>query len=155
MPPRRKSKKTADADADNASARSTPPPGSTVSVGSLLGDIDMRTLSGFFPDVSLETPSAAVIVQCYRLILTQAAQLDEKEKTIEEMEADVDRKEIELDQALQDKENLLMELDTNVKAVQDQLDVVKAEKEEIGKPALRRVCQTILNVASWPSRFQS
>ena len=74
-----------------------------------------------------------------------------KRRRPSKMEADVDRKEIELDQALLDKENLSMELDTNVKAVQDQLDVVKAEKEEIGKPALHRVCQTILHVASCPA----
>lgn len=132
MPPRRRSKKNADADADNASARSTPPPSGSFTIGPLLQDIDIAALSNFFPDAHLESPSAVLVVQCYKLILNQAQQLDEKERNIEALEAEAERKEIELDQALQDRENLLSELDVNVKDVQDELAKVKAEKEEIG-----------------------
>ncbi|KAL5482794.1 MLP1_9 [Sanghuangporus weigelae] len=131
MPPRRRSKKNPEADADNASARSTPPPTGSFTIGPLLQDIDLQALSNLFPDAHLETPSAVLVVQCYRLILNQAQQLDEKERIIEAQEAEAERKEIELDQALQDRENLLAELDVNVKDVQNELTKVKAEKEEI------------------------
>ncbi|KAL5524681.1 MLP1_8 [Sanghuangporus sanghuang] len=131
MPPRRRSKKNPEADADNASARSTPPPTGSFTIGPLLQDIDLQALSNFFPDAHLEAPSAVLVVQCYRLILNQAQQLDEKERIIEAQEAEAERKEIELDQALQDRENLLVELDVNVKDVRDELTKVKAEKEEI------------------------
>ena len=130
MPPRRRSKKTADA--DNASARSTPPPPGSLAIGPLLEDVDTEALLQFFPEATFDAPSPALVVQCYQLILEQAKQLDEKESNIEKLEAEVERKEVELEQEAQDKENLLEELDTASGDVREKLKKCEAEKEEIG-----------------------
>ncbi|KAI5123451.1 hypothetical protein M0805_008822 [Coniferiporia weirii] len=141
MPPRRKSKRTAppvepDVDADNASqctTRSTPPPHSTASftVGPLLSDVDIGVLSNFFPDASFETPTPELIVQCYKLILNQGERLDVSAREIEEMRAEEERKDVEFDQALQDRENAVKELETSVDSVQNELNLAKAERDEL------------------------
>ena len=136
MPPRRKSKKAqadADGDGDNASTRSTPPPSAGLSLGTLVNEVDLSALSSFFPEASLETPSAPLIVQCYRLILNQAEQLEMKTAEVEGMQAEVEKKEVELDQALQDRENAVRDLETSVEDVTRKLEEATAEKEELSE----------------------
>lgn len=146
MPPRRKSKKAldTDAEADNASVRSTPPPSAAFTIGPLLNDVDLNTLAGFFPEATLETPSPVLIVQCYKLILNLADQLNERTRDVEELQAEAERKDIELDQALQDKENAIADLEVAVEPVQKELGVVKAEKEELGEKRLVRMSELTL-----------
>ena len=48
------------------------------------------------------------------------------------MQAESERKEIEIDQALQDRDNAVRELETNIEIVRTELDKTKAERDELG-----------------------
>ena len=70
------------------------------------------------PDFSFETPSPDAVVSLYRFVVSQAIDLDGSLRDLEESRAEVERKDIELDQALQDRESSVSSLETQVKSLQ-------------------------------------
>jgi nucleoprotein TPR len=52
---------------------------------------------------------------------------------LEESRAEVERKDVELDQALQDRESSVSSLETQVKSLQEELVKVKEERNTLGK----------------------
>jgi nucleoprotein TPR len=54
---------------------------------------------------SFETPSPDAVLSLYRFVVSQAVDLDGSLRDLEVSRAEVERKEIELDQALQDRES--------------------------------------------------
>lgn len=144
MPPRRKSRRTAqaeaDADGDNASQgtdRHSPPvsagpvPSFTISLGPFLQDVDLPALSSLLPDRALQTPSPELIIECYKMILNLQEQVDARGREAEELQAEADRKDIELDQALQDRETAIKELESTVEDTQKELQRTKEEKDKL------------------------
>lgn len=99
-------------------------------------DIDTDFLSSLLPDVSLESPSPDAIVSVYRLVLTQATDYDATKREVEELQAEVERRDVELDQALQDKETATKELESSLETTQNELRQVRQEKDELGEYCL-------------------
>lgn len=145
MPPRtaptsrRKTRKAAtaevEAEAEDASQDiGTPPPHGILpfTIGPLLSDVDIRSLSEYFPDASLESPSPELVIACYKVIIEQKEKLNEYAEDVEILKAEADRKDVELDQALQDRERVSRELEEAVSSVQGELKALKEEKTQLG-----------------------
>ena len=98
---------------------------------SIPDDLDLEYLSRLLPDVSYESPSQDAILSLYRLIVTQAGDLDGALRDLEESRAENERKDVELDQALQDRESSVSSLDVQVKALQEELVRVKQERDTL------------------------
>jgi nucleoprotein TPR len=154
MRTRRKSKQAAAAAAaaaepDNEPSGSVAPLERTVTAGSsrvefavpVPDDLDLDYLSRLLPDFSFETPSPDAVLSLYRLVVSQAADLDGALRDLEESRAEAERKDVELDQALQDRESSVSSLEAQVKSLQEGLTKVKEERNTLGKSshASRRI----------------
>ena len=96
-------------------------------------DLDFDYLSTILPDVSFETPSPDSILSLYRLVVTQAGSLETANLQLEESRAENERKDVELDQALQDRESSVSSLEVQVKGLQEELTKVKQDRDALGR----------------------
>jgi nucleoprotein TPR len=96
-------------------------------------DIDVEALSSLIPEVSFATPTPETIVSVYRLLLAQVTETNATQRDLEEARAEVERREVELDQAYQDAENKTKSLETSLENVQSQLTVTRQEKDQLGR----------------------
>jgi nucleoprotein TPR len=96
-------------------------------------DFDLEYLSRALPDVSFEVPSPDAILSLYRLVVSQAVDLEDAHRDLEELRADHERQDIELDQALQDRESLVSSQEAQVKGLQEELVKVKKERDTLGE----------------------
>jgi nucleoprotein TPR len=96
-------------------------------------DIDLEHLSRLLPGVSFEAPSQEALLSLYRFVTSQAVDLDAALRDLEDSRAEVERKEVELDQVFQDRESSVLSLETQVKSLQEELAKVKEERNTFGK----------------------
>jgi nucleoprotein TPR len=101
----------------------------TVSVPS---DIDLNALSALIPGEPLETPSEDTVLHLYRTLLAHVTQVEATTREAEELRAEAEKKEVELDQAYQDRENDKKELETLADNLQKELTTIKNERDELG-----------------------
>lgn len=140
MPPRRRTRKSNTQQEteveDNASQgddRQSPfPSGTLMNVGPLPSEVNVSSLTSIFPDISLEFPTPEFILRCYKLIVTQAEQLSKDAIDLESLHAEMERKDVELDQALQDRENAITELESTAENVLTELGKAKGENDTLG-----------------------
>lgn len=95
-------------------------------------DINEEVLSSLFPDTILTSISAQDVVALYRLLVAQVTIRDIAERERDDVRAELERKDVELDQALQDKESLSKELEANIEASNEELDKLKEERNHLG-----------------------
>lgn len=95
-------------------------------------DIDVDALQNILPDTSLASPSSDAIVSLYRLLLAQVEENDATHRELEEAQAEGERKDVELDQALQDKESQAKEYEASFDTLQNELKEVKQERDQFG-----------------------
>ena len=108
-------------------------PDSTVSIQvALSDDVDEDALTNLLPEINLASVSSDDILSIYRLLLSQLTSLDSAQRERDEARADTERKDIELDQALQDKESLSNDLEASVESVHKELHQVKQERDQLG-----------------------
>ena len=100
----------------------------------LTEDIDRDVLNDIIPDVSLEAPSAESVLAVYRLLLSQASELDSVQQELDSARAELDRKDVELEQVHQDGETAVKELEAAKESAQNEAMVVKAERDQLGTP---------------------
>jgi nucleoprotein TPR len=100
---------------------------------SIPDDLDFDYLSRLLPDFSLETPSPDTVLSLYRLVVTQAVSLENALHDLEESRAENERKDVELDQALQDRESSVSSLEAQVKGFQEELTKVKQDRNALGE----------------------
>ena len=98
----------------------------------LSDDIDEDALSKLIPEINLASLSPDDILSIYRLLLSQLISLDSAQRERDEARADTERKDIELDQALQDKESLSNDLEASAESVHKELQQVKQERDQLG-----------------------
>ena len=110
---------------------SAPAEGPTALTVDIPEDLDFDYLSSLIPDTRLDSPTPESILQLYRLVVNQAVEADAAQRELEDTKAEVGRKDVELDQALQDRENATKDLEATLDEVQKELEQVKQEKEEI------------------------
>jgi len=96
-------------------------------------DLDFDYLSRVLPDVSFETPTPDSVLSLYRLVVTQAVGLESALHDLEESRAENERKDVELDQALQDRESSSSSLEVQVKGLQEELTKVKQDRDALGE----------------------
>ena len=101
-------------------------------------DIDEDALSNLIPDINLTSLSSDDVLSIYRLLISQLLNLDSAQRERDEARADIERKDIELDQALQDKESLTNDLETSVESVHKELQQLKQERDQLGSYGLSR-----------------
>ena len=130
---RRKSKAAAAAAAAQreASPQDTPSTSAAFTI-SLPSDIDLDALSVLIPGEPLETPTEDTVLHLYRTLLAHVTQVDATTREVEELRAEAEKKEVELDQAYQDRENDKKEMEILVDNIQKELKSVKAERDEFG-----------------------
>ena len=98
----------------------------------LSDDIDEDALSKLLPEINLASLTSDDILSIYQLLLAQLTSLDSAQRERDEARADMERKDIELDQALQDKESLSNDLEASVESVHKELHQVKQERDQLG-----------------------
>ena len=98
----------------------------------LSDDIDEDALSRLIPEINLTSLLSDDILSIYRLLLSQLTSLDSAQRERDEARADTEKKDIELDQALQDKESLTNDLEASVESVHKELQQVKHERDQLG-----------------------
>ena len=96
-------------------------------------DLDFDYLSKLLPDFSFETPSPDTVLSIYRLVVSQAISLESALHDLEESRAENERKDVELDQALQDRESSASSLEVQVKVLQEELTKVKQDRNALGE----------------------
>ena len=133
---RRKSKAAAAAAAaqqETTSSRNTPSPSAlTAFTISLPSDIDLDALSGLIPGEPLDSPTEDTILHLYRTLLAHVTQLDATTHEVEELRAEAEKREVELDQGYQDRENDKKEMENLAENLQKELKTVKSERDEYG-----------------------
>lgn len=111
-------------------------------------DLDIDTLAHILPDVSFAKPDPETVLAVYRLLLAQVADQDDTRRDMEELRAAVERKEIELDQAIQDGETKTKDLEDALEILQKEVGTIKEERDQLGAYP-RMFCAT--NVDPRPS----
>ena len=133
---RRKSKAAAAAAAaQQETASSQEPLSASTSAAftiSLPPDIDLDALSALIPGEPLEIPNEDTVLHLYRTLLAHVTQLDATTHEVEELRAEAEKKEVELDQAYQDRENDKKELENLTDNLRKELKTVKSERDELG-----------------------
>ncbi|KAF5382472.1 hypothetical protein D9615_003024 [Tricholomella constricta] len=148
MKTRRKSKAAsaaAAADADTATSHSD-----EAFVLTIPEDVDLDSLSELLPETNLNSPSPDTIITLYRLLLAQALEGRSIAQELDEARADVEKKDVELDQALQDRESLSRDLESSLESVQNELSQVKRERDQlaVSQTALQAQIQALSNSQS-------
>ena len=130
MKTRRKSKAAAAAAAsqDTATRENSP----AVFAVDIPDDINLEALTAKLPDVNLANPSPETIAAVYRFFVEQVEQTEFVQRELEETRADIERKDVELDQAIQDRETATSGMETVLDRVQKELSQVKQEKDALG-----------------------
>ena len=95
-------------------------------------DLDVDTLSSLVPDADLSEPNSEVIISIYRLLLQHVADLNSTQRQLDESRAEVEKKDVELDQALQDRESMSKELEQSQESAHVELEKCKREKDQLG-----------------------
>jgi len=95
-------------------------------------DIDHATLSDLLPGISITSPSPDAVVSLYRILLSQRSELEEIQHELENTHAEVEKKDVELDQALQDGETGIKKVEAQIELTQEELKRVKTERDELG-----------------------
>ena len=95
-------------------------------------DVDEDSLSELIPEVNLTSLSSDDVLSIYRLLISQLVNLNSAQRERDEARADAERKDIELDQALQDKESLTNDFEASVGSVHKELQQVKQERDQLG-----------------------
>ena len=103
----------------------------------LPSDIDEETLSDLLPETNLSSISPEDVIALYKLIVVQAVNLDTSERERDEARADLVRKDIELDQVLQDKESSVKEMEASAEDAHEELARVKQERDQLGFSIIR------------------
>lgn len=113
-------------------------------------DVDLDSLSELLPETNLNAPSHDTVVQLYRLILAQALEGRLIAQELDEARAEVEKKDVELDQALQDKESASRDLETLLENAQNELVLAKQERDQAvaSQAALQAQIQALSNSQS-------
>jgi nucleoprotein TPR len=115
----------------------------------LSDDVDVDALSKLIPEINLTSLSSDDILFIYQLLVSQLTSLDSAHRERDEARAETERKDVELDQALQDKESLTNDFEASVESVNKELQQVKQEREQLGSYSFSGTSLSILLIHSF------
>lgn len=130
MKTRRKTKALASASEDAAPSSPLPQDDTSLSV-TIPDDLDVDVLSTLIPNATLAYPSPDTILALYRLALSQATDLDATQRTVDELRAQAEKTDVELDQALQDRESISRDLGSQLDDTQTEVKELKEERDQL------------------------
>ncbi|KAK0187834.1 hypothetical protein F5146DRAFT_1060914 [Armillaria mellea] len=130
MKTRRKTKALASASEDAAPSSPLPQDDTSLSV-TIPDDLDVDVLSTLIPNATLAYPSPDTIIALYRLALSQATDLDATQRTVDELRAQAEKTDVELDQALQDRESISRDLGSQLDDTQTEVKELKEERDQL------------------------
>lgn len=105
---------------------------STALAISLPEDIDVAAIQTLVPDFNIFKPTSESIIVLYRVLTQQASTLDEVLQDRDATRAEVQRLEVELDQAIQDQDVQSSQLRNDLEGVRSELVEVRRQKEQSG-----------------------
>jgi TolA-binding protein len=103
----------------------------------LPSDFDVDQLAEMFPNVQLRQPNSQTIAMVYKSLLEQSHSIHTLNLQIEEMRSENMRKEIELDQTLQEHDVRFKELEQNLSLKSSEVDSMKRQNEELCSLSIR------------------
>lgn len=98
----------------------------------LPSELDLSELSKLIPESSITAPDADAVLHLYNLLLSHSSELEQVKIDYEEAKAENLKKEVELDQAIQDREVLQRESDEAVAEKAREIERLKAERNTLG-----------------------
>jgi hypothetical protein len=103
------------------------------SILSISPDFDIDYLTQHFPHIEDWTrPSAATISQVYTTLVEILKERDVAQESTERLQAELERKEVELDQSLQDRENETKELEASLESAKNERGAALEERDQLG-----------------------
>ncbi|KAJ3826801.1 hypothetical protein EV361DRAFT_893712 [Lentinula raphanica] len=94
-------------------------------------DFDIDAFTSIVPDFDIHSPTPDSLLNLYRLILEQSGVIDASQRDLDELRAEAEKKDVELDQALQDNEQSSKDLEQQVERLQEELTQVKQERDQL------------------------
>ncbi|KAJ3731245.1 hypothetical protein DFJ43DRAFT_435652 [Lentinula guzmanii] len=94
-------------------------------------DFDIEAFTSIVPDFDIHSPTPDSLVNLYRLILEQSGAIDATQRDVDELRAEAERKDVELDQALQDREQSSKDAEQQIERLQEELTQVKQERDQL------------------------
>ncbi|KAF8827808.1 hypothetical protein HHX47_DHR4000286 [Lentinula edodes] len=94
-------------------------------------DFDIEAFTSLIPNFDIHSPSPESLVNLYQLLLEQSGAVDAAQRDVDELRAESERKDVELDQALQDREQSSKDLEQQVERLQEELTQVKQERDHL------------------------
>lgn len=94
-------------------------------------DFDIEAFTSLIPDFDIHSPSPESLVNLYQLLLEQSGAIDAAQRDVDELRAESERKDVELDQALQDREQSSKDMEQQVERLQEELTQVKQERDHL------------------------
>jgi nucleoprotein TPR len=132
MKTRRKSKVQAEAEAEAASQSTEDTSHATLAVA-LPDDLDLELLAQCAPEVDdWSNLTADTVLKVYSAFLTYAKEHDSIQENLERTTAELEKKDVELDQALQDRESASNEFEVTLETTKVELDKTKQQCEQLG-----------------------
>lgn len=113
---------------------------------SLPDDLDEDVLLDILPDINLTALTPQDVIALYRAVVAQAANTDNMERERDEIRAELERKDIELDQALQDKEMSSKDMEVSAESVHEELNQVKKQRDQLGTWLHKFICTLALTL---------
>ncbi|KAF9077487.1 hypothetical protein BDP27DRAFT_1397327 [Rhodocollybia butyracea] len=125
---RRKSKLAANTEDDDGDTTAQNPQSLNVPIPE---DFDIEALSSLVPDLDVHFPSPDTLLSIYQLLLEQSGALDATQREVDELRAEAEKKDVELDQALQDREQSSKDTEQQLERIQDEMTQVKRERDQL------------------------
>ncbi|KAJ3814062.1 hypothetical protein F5876DRAFT_73301 [Lentinula aff. lateritia] len=94
-------------------------------------DFDIEAFTSLIPNFDIHSPSPESLVNLYQLLLEQSVAVDAAQRDVDELRAESERKDVELDQALQDREQSSKDMEQQVERLQEELAQVKQERDHL------------------------
>ncbi|KAJ4482315.1 hypothetical protein J3R30DRAFT_3402901 [Lentinula aciculospora] len=92
---------------------------------------NVEAFTDLIPDFDIHSPSPDSLVNLYQLLLDQSGVIDAAQRDVDELRAEAERKDVELDQALQDREQSSKEMEQQAERLQEELSQVKQERDHL------------------------
>ena len=94
-------------------------------------ELDVSPLEELFPDATLKQPTTQTVLMIYRSLLDHIHSISSLNARLEETRAESVRKEVELDQTLQEQDMRFKELEQNLSSRQAEVEYLKSENKQL------------------------
>lgn len=94
-------------------------------------NFDLDGLTSLVPDLDVHSPSPDALLNLYQILLEQSGLIESCQHEVDDLRAEAEKKDVELDQALQDREQASKETEHQAEHLQEELNQVKLERDHL------------------------